>query len=165
MEYFVLPIAVLTVGVIALFVKSKSRYYSRIYSDEHYSEVCNWLVSVLSLGAVSELSSTDDTTLRSSAGCGFTFTRRIDELDTIHIAISQIGNITTHAVSNQFACLIVRLLDQNKAEADFFWTDSGVHHVVLAKESAGDWITNPVGIVVPSMKSSQHIPFRYQSLQ
>ena len=162
MPYIVAAIIIAAIGLLVFFVRRKAVYYDNIFSDEHYAEVGNWLVSVLKLGPVNEAVFDDRTALRSSAECAFSFTRAIGEKDTIHLAISQIGNPTTHAVAGRFAFLIIQLLKTNQAAANLFYTRSTVHHVVLEKNAGSEWLTREVAAAVADMKHYQPPPFQFQ---
>jgi len=163
MPYIILAMIFVVAGVIILFLRGNSAYYRKIFSDDHYTETGNWLISVLKLGPVGEPNVANSTAFQSTAGCAFTFTREVGERDTIHIAISQIGNPTTHAVCDRLAFLILQVLKRNKAEADFYYTASSIHHLVFVKDTGGEWLTNEIGQVVADMKSHQRLPFRFQA--
>jgi hypothetical protein len=165
MIYVILAFIIATAGVILLFLRGRAAYYGKIFSDDHYVEVGNWLHSMLKLGPVSELDLGNNTAFQSSAGCGFTFTREVGERDTIHIAISQVGNPTTHAVCNRLAFLILQILKENKAEADFYYTESSVHHLLFSKDVGGEWLTNEIDTVLVAMQSNHTIPFRFEPMR
>jgi hypothetical protein len=165
MRYRIWVVAFIVIlAIFLLFLRGKVKYYSQIFSDNHYAEIGNWLHSVLAVAPKPAGNPPESSALQTSAECGLVFTREIAEKDVLHISISQVDNHTTHAVSSRLAALILQILKANKFEADLFYTDSGIHHVVLSKEVVGDWLVADVGEAVAAMKSSKTLPFRYQSL-
>ncbi len=165
MIYVIIAFAIVILGVIIFFLRGKSKYYGTIYSENHYTEIYDWIKSVVKLDSAEEPSFDNGTAFSSTAGCGFTFSRNVDEEDTIHIAISQIDTLTTHAVCGRIAFLIVLILNKNKVNVDLYFTESLVHHVILSKKFGDEWITNEINIVMDAMNSSEPLIFRFQPTQ
>lgn len=146
-------IAVLIAIAVVFYLKSSSRFYDKFFSDEHFTEIIDWLQRMLKLGPIEDPQEENRTAFRTSGNCGLTFTRDIDEKDTIHIAISQVGRPTTHAASHRIAFLIIQALAPNDAAIDFFSTPSTIHPLLLQKEADGEWLTTDAATAVGAMKS------------
>ena len=130
----------------------------------HYAEIALWLADALKLGPVGKPSMENRTGFQTSAQIGLSFSREIeDDKDLIHLAVSQVGNITTHAVANRIGFFMVQLLNKNKADADFFFTESGVHHLVFQRQSGGEWVLNDVPSALAGMENYEPLPFHAES--
>ncbi|BCM92892.1 hypothetical protein IAD21_04776 [Abditibacteriota bacterium] len=165
MTYVIPVVVVAIIGGIVFSLRRKGKYYDEIFSDDHYAEIVNWLRSVLKLGPVADPEPENNTAFQTSAGCGLTFTREIGEKDIVHIAISQVGHVTTHAVCNRIAFLIAQALTSNDAEGDFLYTESNIHHILFVKDAGDEWDTKETDIVIAEMKFYEPPPFQFQSLR
>jgi nitrogen fixation-related uncharacterized protein len=155
MIYIVIALILIFFIIIAIFLHIKSKYYDNLFSENHYAKIYDWLKERI----------LDNTAFSSSSGCVFTFTCKINKKDVIHFAISQIESPTTHSVCGHLAFLILQILNNNEAEANFFFTESSVHHLIFSKESGTDWIVNEKETVLTAMNSAEPILFRFQSAQ
>ena len=165
MPYLTLFVIAALIGLIVLALRKKTAYYQKIYSDAHYAEISRWLVDALALGPVSQPSVENRTGFQTSAQIALSFSRKIEGgKDLIHLGVSQVGNITTHAVASRIGFFMVQLLNKNRADADFFFTESGVHHLVFQKQAGGEWVVNDVPSALEQMAQYEPLPFHAEAL-
>ena len=160
MNYLIIFLVVLVI-IIAVFIKSTSGYYNKIFNAEHYSEIIYWAVDMVHQEIVENPSIDDCSVIITQAGIRIVFTRTSSEGgDTLHFSISQQDRPTTHAVGERIIFLLMTLLNKNKCEANMFYTQSTVHHLVLNRQNIEEWITNPVEQVILNMAEYRplHLP-------
>ena len=147
MTYVVGAAAVLAV-LVFLFVR-KSRHYGRIFSDTHYTEIARWVAGMIGRHPVEEPSPADGTAVVTSAGLALAYTSVVNEgRRSVHFSVSQAGSYTTGAVGRRVLFLLIRLLHQNRCEANLFQAESTVYHAVFSMPVDTPWTVASVEAVV-----------------
>ncbi len=140
----IVVIAVCFVALVAAvyaFVASRRRYYDRMFSEENFRVVHSGLSRAIEVARKKNAdvppSDDDGTAFVSDAGLAVGVTWSNDDAGscTLHISMSQAGQITTDAVCSRFGFFIVAMLSGNTAELAPFSTESGVHHFVYRLQS------------------------------
>ncbi|KPK87704.1 hypothetical protein AMJ80_11820 [bacterium SM23_31] len=156
---YVIGIIVFVIVIVLIYVTSKSRYYGKIFSPEHYDEIFEWATFVLLMHPVKESSFEDGSAILTKAKIALAYTSGVDDgIRTIHFSISQGGGYTTQAVGNRMIFLLIRLLHKNQCQANFFQTESTVHHAVFSMPETKEWITSDKDAVIADMENCQRVP-------
>jgi hypothetical protein len=156
---------VLIIAVIWHFC-SESHYYKRLYSEEHYTEIAQWVASVLRKGSVDSPSLDDGTAIVTSSAVALAYTRsQDDEGDTLQFSVNLTNRLTTHSAAGRLIGFILILLNKNACGATPFYTNSLVHYLVLNRESVGEWIINPTDESIAQMSEYVPLPFVLQELE
>ena len=147
MTYIVGATAVL--AVLAFLLVRKSRYYGRIYSDAHYAEIARWASGMIGRHPVEEPSTENGTAVVTSAGLALAYTSVVNEdKRSVRFAVSQAGGYTTGAVGRRVLFLLIRLLHQNRCEANLSQGESTVFHAVFTLPADAPWSVVPVEAAV-----------------
>ncbi len=155
---FAIAAIALTV-VVAVMLFRRSRYYRRLFSDEHYAEVAEWASSVIDRHPVEESAIEDGTAVVTSAGLLLAYTSVDDEGDrSIHFSVSQRGSHTSAAVGGRVLFLLIRLLHRNECEANLFRTESTVHHAIFRMPAQVPWKVGAAEAAVADMAMYQPLP-------
>ena len=136
-------------AVLAFLLVRKSRRYGRIFSDTHYTEIVRWASGMSGRLPVEEPSPESGTAVVTSAGLALAYTSVVNEgRRSVHFSISQAGGYTTGAVGRRILFLLIRLLHQNRCEANLFQAESTVYHGVFSMPAEAPWVVAPVEAVV-----------------
>jgi len=157
MRHIIGPIIFL--AIIVLVVVRKSRYYRKVFNDDHYGEIARWASGVIEKHPVENPSEEDGTALLTSAGLTLLYTSEITDGDrVVHFSVSQRTGHTTHAVGNRVLFLLIGLLHKNKCEANLFKTQTTVHHAVFTMPADTAWVTESAEAVVREMRNCPELP-------
>jgi uncharacterized integral membrane protein len=157
-------IILIVLAIIAIFIVANNKYYQKIFARGHYNEIANWAIEVLGKGQVEQPSVDNGTVLMTRAGIVIAYTRSFDDGDSIHFSISQINRSTTHAVGGRIIFLLLTLLNQNHCNANFFYSQSSVHHLVLQRSEIDEWHVNSIEQVLSKMNSYQPLPLELKNI-
>jgi len=124
------------IWVVALFVAYRVRYCKRLVSAESFREFHRGLSRAIETAqrkAPDQPPSGDDgTAFVTLSGLTVVVTFENDEGNqTIHISLSQAGQVTSHTVCSRFAFFAAAMFGDVKLELTPYYTDSGVHHLVF----------------------------------
>jgi hypothetical protein len=160
----------IVVVLLALYVASRGRYYSRIFSEGSFREFHDALARAIEAaqgkGPEQPPSPDDGTGFVTSAGiaAGVTCTRERDGTQILHISLSQAGQITTHALCSRFGFFATTLLGNVKGSLTPYFTDSGVHHLVFRFSTAITQLEGFDSCYARYVKEYKPIPFRHEKL-
>ena len=144
--------AIVVFAVLAFLLGRKSRHYGRIFNDAHYAEIVRWASEVIGRHPVEEPSAENGTTLLTNAGLALAYTSVTNAgRRSIHFSVSQAGSHTTAAVGRRVLFLLIRLLHQNRCEANLFQAESTVYHAVFSLPADTLWTVAPMEAVVADM--------------
>jgi hypothetical protein len=164
MQYLIIIVSIV-LAIVAIFIIANNRYYQKVFARKHYTEIANWAIDVLAKGQVERPSIDDGTAIMTRAGIAIAYTRSFDEDgDSIHFSISQLNRPTTHAVGGRIIFLLLTLFNKNKCDADLFYTQSSVHHLILNRSIIEEWHVNSVDRVVSGMDSYQPLPLQLKNV-
>jgi hypothetical protein len=151
--------------IIAVVLIRKSTYYKTVFSSQHYVEIHQWLVAALKTPPAEMPSLETGTAFQTSAGIALALSQ-INQADLfqLHISISETRGITTNAIAGRIAFLVFYALNKNKCSADLFFTLSGVHHIVLSKDSA-DWLVRDEVESIGTINNYSPLPFRLENIE
>src|SRR5262245_57393078 len=110
---------VIVIALMALYVASRGRYYRRIFSEESFREFHDSLSRAIAAaqtkGRDQPPSAEDGTGFVTSAGLAVGVTcNRENDIQTLHISLSQAGQITTHALCSRFGFFAVTIVGNAK---------------------------------------------------
>ncbi len=155
------------IGIVIFIIISffmKSRYYQKIFSDEHYLEVAQWALEMLHAHAAPFTDNQSSTI--SSAKIALVYTSMVEDgKRAIHFSISQAGRYTTGAVGGRMIYLFIRLLHKNKCESTFYRTESSVYHAVFMVPADMELDLASAETAVEDMKDFQHFPIQSVTLE
>ncbi len=141
--------AVAILAVVAFLLVRKSRYYGRIFGDEHYAEIARWASGRIGRHPVEGPSIEDGTAVVTSAALALAYTSEVNGgRRSVHFSVSQAGGYTTGAVGRRVLFLLIRLLHRNRCEANLFQAESTVYHAVFSMPADAPWMVAPVEAVV-----------------
>ena len=157
MRHIIGPIIFL--AIIVFVVVRRSRYYRKVYTDDHFDEIARWASGVIEKHPVEDPSEDDGTAFLTSAGLTLLYTSEVTDGDrVVHFSVSQRTGYTTHAVGNRVLFLLIRLLRNNKCEANLFRTQTSVHHAVFSMPADTAWVIEPAEDVVRDMENCPELP-------
>jgi len=157
MRHIIGPIIFL--AIIVIVVVRKSRYYRKVFTDDHFGEIARWASRVIEKHPVVDPSEEDGTAFLTSAGLTLLYTSEVTDGDrVVHFSVSQRTGYTTHAVGNRVLFLLIRLLRNNKCEANLFRTQSSVHHAVFTIPADTAWAVESAEAVVRDLENCPELP-------
>jgi hypothetical protein len=122
--------------VLISYVALRSRYYRTVFSEGNFREFHQKLAAAISRAMCKpshdQPSPNDGTGFATRAGLAVAVTcNSQDGRQTLHVSLSQIGQITTHAVCSRFGFFTTVMFESLNVELSPYYTDSGVHHLVF----------------------------------
>ena len=126
------------VSCVAVFIIKQNRYYSRLFSREHFEEFYTKFVSAIQSVEQCPDNPADPVpasfpSFVTSAGLavGVSSSLTEDGQKQLHISISQAGRPTTHSVASRFGFILITILNGNPMSLFPFYTESDIHHLVM----------------------------------
>jgi len=156
--------------LIAVFVATRGRYYKRLFSTESFREFHGSLSRAVELAQHKRPDQPpaleDGTAFVTEAGLavGVTCTNGDDGHQTLHISLSQRGNVTTHAVCSRFGFFVAAMLGSAKGELTPFYADSGVHHLVFRLQALTIQVQSFDSSYARYLNDYKPVPFRHENL-
>jgi hypothetical protein len=162
---YLLILIIVFVGLIIWHFHRESRYYAKLYHDDHYTEIANWVASVLQKGNIETPALDTGTAIVTSVGVALAYTREQDaEGDSLHFSVNLTDRLTTHSAAGRLIGFILILLNKNECQGTPFYTKSLVHHLVLTRADIAEWVVNPTDESILLMRDYQPLPFALQEL-
>lgn len=165
MGWITLAIIGIPVGAVIVFVRSRARYYQRMFSEEHLREVYEQFVALVEkLSPAAAEPPPDPPAFLTSAGLVVVVTRepaRGDEPASMHISFSQPGGPTTMAVASRFGFLLLATLQGNEVEVVPYYTQARIYHLSIQHPRSSLELV-PLDQVLADYQSYQPLPYRYQ---
>jgi hypothetical protein len=161
----------LILAIITSFVIFRGRYYRGLFSAESFREFHQGLskgITAATSKAPNQTPSPDDATaFVTSFGLAAGVTSNIGEdgRQTLHISMSQPGQITTHTVCSRFGFFTIVMFGGLKAELSPYYTESGVHHLVFRFETVVTSVLDFDAAYARYLKDYRAVPFQQTKLK
>lgn len=159
MGWITLAIIGIPVGAVIVFVRSRARYYQRMFSEEHLREVHEQFVALVEkLSPAAAEPPPEPPAFLTSAGLIVAVTR---EPASMHISLSQPGGPTTMAVASRIGFLLVATLQGNELEVTPYYTQARIYHLSIQHRRSTLELV-PFERVLADYQGYQPLPYRYQ---
>ncbi|MFX0152299.1 MAG: hypothetical protein ACFFAJ_16040 [Candidatus Hodarchaeota archaeon] len=150
-----LAILGIVVLVVAVYMASRLKRYSKIFNTNHYYEIYR-KIGEIKEAAIKNIESeesdalwnkADPRALFTEAGLAIFYTiSKTDNKYEHHVSISQYGRYTPHAVGEHFILYVADIMSWKIQKAIFFFTELPVYHGVieLSAEEHLAWEKKPI---------------------
>lgn len=158
---YVISIVVI-ISICLVLAVSKSKRYNRIFNDQHYEEIANWVSIVLKKHPIDTSSLEEGTAFITTAGVILAYTSVNNSGNrSVHFSVSQQEGYTTGAVGGRVLFLILRMLHKNQCTANLYTTKSTVHHAEFSMADGLEWETESIELVVADMENYRPLPIEF----
>jgi len=157
--------------VVALCVASRGRYYGRLFSVDNFREFHGALsraVAAAQSKQPNEPPSPDDGTgfvTSSGLAVAVSYSKADTGIQTLHISLSQAGQVTTHALCSRFGFFVATMLSHIRSELTPYYTDSGVHHLVFRFQATALRLQDFDSSYARYAGDYKPIPFRHEKMK
>jgi hypothetical protein len=162
---------ILVLILVAWYVASSGGYYKRLFSRESFREFHGGLSRAIAAAQrmqPGELPSVDGGTAfvtSSGLAIGVTCYKEDTAIQTLHISLSQAGQLTTHAACSRFGFFVTAMLGDMKGELIPYYTDSGVHHLVFRFQAPALRLEDFDSSYARYSSDYKPVPFRHEKMK
>jgi len=168
--WILIAIVGLIVLAVGAYIVPRHRYYGRMFSEANFRAFHSGLSRAVDVAQEKSAGNPpnveDGSAFMTDAGLAVGVTAPTGESGqhALHISMSQPGARTTHAVCSRFGFFAVAMLGGEKVEITPYFTESGVHHLVIRSHPREASVLAFDEAHSVYLNKYRAIPFEYQEI-